>query len=81
MCEQRAAAALDGLGDPALGEWHEWSGRAYHIRRRLTSVEQERVGPVVDIRRTSEAKRRATALGNLLAYVPSEVLADEIGLT
>lgn len=53
---------------------------AFHIRRRLTSAEQARVGPVLDIRRTPEAKRRALRLEDRLAYVPDSVLADEIGM-
>src|SRR6266704_479564 len=73
MCERRAVAALDGLGDPSLGEWREWSGRAFHLRRRLSAVEQQRVGPVVDIRRTPEASRRADTLGRLLAFAPPQV--------
>jgi hypothetical protein len=79
MCERRALRALDGLGDSAPGEWHEWSGIAYHIRRRLTPAEESRVGPVVDVRGTEEAARRAKALGHLLQLAPAEVLADELG--
>lgn len=71
--------ALDGLGDPALGEWHEWSGAAYHIRRRLTEAEQAGIGPAVDVRGTPEAVRRVAALGGLLRFAPPEVLASEMG--
>lgn len=62
-----------------MGEWREWTGAAFHIRRRLTATEQGRVGPVVDIRRTSEAKRRALGLVDRLAYAPDGVIAEEIG--
>jgi len=80
MCERRAYAALDGLGDARLGEWHEWSGAAYHIRRRLTPAEQAHVGPAVDIRHTPEARRRAGALpARLRALLPPHILAEEIG--
>lgn len=79
LCERRALTALDGLGDAALGEWREWTGAAFHIRRLLAPHEQASVGPVVDIRRTPEAARRAAALGNLLRHAPAEVLAEEIG--
>ena len=81
MCQRRAIAALDGLGDAALGEWHEWSGNAYHVRRRLSAAEQRRVGPAVDIRGTPEAPRRAFSLGRLLSVVPPEMLASELGPT
>lgn len=79
LCRGRAVAALDGVGDPTLGEWHECSGAAFHLRRRLTDAEQQRVGPVVDVRRTAEAARRGRALGGLLRHVPAHVLAEEIG--
>lgn len=80
LCEKRALQALDGLGAPELGEWREWTGRAFHIRRRLTADEQLPVGPVVDIRRTPEARDRAAALPRkLLAHIPPDVFADETG--
>lgn len=78
MCRSRAERALAGLGSPRLGEWREWSGTAYHIRRRLTPTEQRHVGPALDIRRTPEAAARAQTLGRLLTLVPPEVLADEL---
>lgn len=59
------AAALDelaGVGDPELGEWHEWSGYAHHVRRRLTPAEAATVGPVRDIRGTYEATKRLAAV-------------------
>lgn len=70
---------LRGVGDPRLGEWREWTGRAFHLRRRLSVREQADVGPVVDIRCSVEARHRADALGALLIYAPAEVLADELG--
>jgi hypothetical protein len=77
--EAIAERELDGLGDASLGEWREWTGRAFHLRRRLSLTEAQSVGPVVDIRRTPEARERARALGKMLRYVPEEVLADEVG--
>jgi hypothetical protein len=53
-----AFLALVGVGDTTLGEWQEWTGKAYHIRRRLTDAEAALVGPVVDVRGTPEAERR-----------------------
>jgi hypothetical protein len=79
MCGRRAEQALAGLGDARLGEWREWSGTAFHIRRRLTAREALEVGPVVDVRGTPEARRRADALGALIAMMPAAVIAEEVG--
>jgi hypothetical protein len=79
MCAHRAEQALTGLGDPLLGEWHEWSGVAYHIRRRLTPTEQQRIGPAIDIRGTPEARQRANQLGKLLTAIPPDLVQLELG--
>jgi hypothetical protein len=79
LLETEARRQLAGVGDPAAGEWTEWTGRAFHLRRRLGAREMPRVGPVVDVRGTPEARRRAARLGDLLRYVPAEVLNDELG--
>jgi hypothetical protein len=62
QAEVRAAAyaILDGYGDASLGEWEEIGRTAFHLRRRLSAAEQQRVGPVVDIRGTDEAVRRVS---------------------
>jgi hypothetical protein len=67
-----AEAALAGAGDPRLGEWHEWTGRAYHLRRRLTEREQALVGPVVDCRGTGEFFLR---LGSAMDHIPAAAVA------
>ena len=79
LCGRRAEQELDGLGDATLGEWREWTGRAYHLRRRLSAAEADRVGPVRDIRRTPEAHRRAAELGLRLKLAPPDVLMEELG--
>lgn len=80
MLEAEALRQLVSVGDPNLGEWREWSGVAFHIRRRLSIREQARARlDVVDIRCTPEAVTRAMALGDLLAYAPPEILAHELG--
>jgi hypothetical protein len=79
MCARRAEQALAGLGVAALGEWREWSGIAYHLRRRLSPAEEARTGPALDIRRTPEARRRAAALGARIVHVSAEILASEVG--
>jgi hypothetical protein len=77
--EVEAERQLRGVGDPALGEWREFTGKAFHLRRRLTPREARSVGPVRDIRRSPEAAVRAARLGDMLAYAPPDVLADEVG--
>lgn len=62
---QYAREALDGVGDESR-EWEEWTGRAFHLRRRLTPAEDEHVGPVVDVRGTPEGFRRADRLRRIL---------------
>jgi hypothetical protein len=79
LCARRAAELLAGLGDAQLGEWREWTGAAYHLRRRLTAAEAVDVGPVRDVRRTPEARRRALALGATLRAVPAVVYREEVG--
>jgi hypothetical protein len=78
-CEARAERALAGLGDPALGEWREWTG-VYHLRRRLTPGEQTHVGDPVDVRGTPEARTRVGALpARVRRLLPAEVIRDEVG--
>ena len=78
----RAAAlkALAGVGDPKLGEWEEWSGKAFHIRRRLTPEEELLTGPVVDIRGTQEAIDRALRVMKQVPWMPKKIIVDEIGV-
>lgn len=66
---------LAGLGDPALGEWTEWTGRAYHLRRRLTEGEAKSVGPVIDVRGTYEGRKR---LNSVRRFLP-EGFAEAVG--
>ncbi len=61
-----AFAALAGVGDSKLGEYEEFSGRAFHLRRRLSLAEQALVGDVVDVRGTPEAERRLRPVRHLL---------------
>jgi hypothetical protein len=80
MLEAEARRQLAGVGDPALGEWAEWSGAVAHLRRRLSAREQARARlDVVDIRGTVEAVVRARALGDRIVHVPPDALAEELG--
>jgi len=78
--EVEAVRQLEGVGDASAGEWRDWTGRAFHLRRRLSAREARTVGPVLDIRRTREAVMRAQRLGALLQLAPAQALLDEIGV-
>jgi len=69
-----ARRALDGVGNAALGEWDEWNGYAWHVRRRLTEAEALVVGPVVDVRGTLDGRRRCAAARRL---VPAAFWSEE----
>lgn len=62
----QALIALAGVGDKSLGEWHEWSGYAYHVRRRLSVEEQKQVGDALDCRGTEEGAKRLLAISHQL---------------
>ena len=57
-----AYETLEGFGDSNLGEWTEDRPKAFHVRRRLTPVEQKRVGDAIDIRKTEEELNRMKTL-------------------
>jgi hypothetical protein len=63
--EARARALLDGVGDPALGEWVDVRPRATHIRRRLTPDEAAGL-EVMDIRGTPDSVARLAVVRHLL---------------
>jgi hypothetical protein len=62
----QARKVLYGVGDASLGEWEQWTGRAFHLRRRLSAEEADRVGEVIDVRGTEEAQRRLRPVAHLL---------------
>lgn len=74
---QRALTALEGVGE-RTHEWHEWTGFAYHIRRRLTPGEALRVGEVRDIRGTAEAQHRYDRCKALLPAMARRLAQEEI---
>jgi hypothetical protein len=73
MLRRYAQEALAGVGDESQ-EWEEWTGYAFHLRRRLTSQEDAFVGPVVDVRGTPEGKRRLARLRRIL---PAQYCVEE----
>ena len=50
----------------------------YHIRRRLSAAEEARVGPVVDIRGTEEARRRYLAVRGRLPESALKMAEEEL---
>ena len=71
---------LVGVGARRLGEWWEVTEMAVHLRRRLSSAEQELVGNVVDIRGTPEAVLRISRVpARFLRMIPPDMLRAEWG--
>lgn len=68
---------LAGVGDRAH-EWCEWTGRAYHVRRRLAAAELAVVGGAVDCRGTGEGKRRLEAFRAELPAVALRMALAEL---
>jgi hypothetical protein len=71
LLQAAALLALKGVGDARLGEWewHEWTGSAYHVRRRLNEDEQRSVGAAIDIRGTPEEAVRMANVARWLGRV------------
>lgn len=83
MWRQECYIQIRGLGDAGRGEWVEWSGKAFHLRRRLSEREQVSVGPVVDIRGTPEAVERLQRVALAAPTLPElfwQVALEEVGL-
>lgn len=64
--EALARELLREVGDASRGEWVEVSSRSVHVRRRLSALEEARVGPAVDIRGTREVLTRLKPVRHLL---------------
>ena len=73
-----ALRALEGVGDEVAGQWEEYTGTAFHVRRRLTIEEQEPIGPAVDVRGTAEAINRINAIRIVEPHLPVEMLMAEL---
>lgn len=79
LLEHQAESELAGVGDARLGEWREFTGRALHLRRRLSVAEQAQIGDVMDIRHTAEARARVGRLpARLRSLLPAELIAAEV---
>ena len=66
LLEEMCREVLDGFGDAALGEWTEDRPKAFHLRRRLSTEEEKRVGPAVDCRGGDEATLRFEKMKRIL---------------
>lgn len=74
----RALEILAGVGDASLGEWEEQSEIAFHLRRRLTPMEQLSVGPARDLRGTREGEERLSRAWKWLPLSMRESARDEV---
>lgn len=70
--------ALVGVGDVDLGQWEDFTGYAFHLRRRLSEAEAELVGDVVDVRGTPEALRRFEVMKPFLPALLLEFASEEL---
>jgi hypothetical protein len=66
MCRE----VLEGWGDASRGEWIEEYG-AFHLRRRLSAIEEQRVGPAIDMRDSDEGMKR---LKKIAAFLPTQAI-------
>lgn len=76
---RRSYAELAGLGDASAGEWLEERPDFVHLRRRLSTREERKVGPVVDVRGTPEAHRRLALVAHLLPAGWDELNGPDAG--
>lgn len=79
MLKDMAYEMLEHHGDATLGEWTEETGRAFHLRRRLTPDEESKVGPAVDCRETDEGVRRFQAMKSVLPEALYPLVREELG--
>jgi hypothetical protein len=77
---KRAMQALDGVGAKELGQWEEWTGRAFHVRRRLSAEEEKITGPIKDIRGTKEALERVERVLAAAPFLKRDAVFEEAGL-
>ena len=74
---------IKDVGDASLGEWDEWAGYAFHVRRRLSAQEQALVGDVLDIRGTPEARQRLHKVRRIIERIGSpagiRLMCEEAG--
>jgi hypothetical protein len=72
--------ALEGVGSRLFGEYENWTGKAYHVRRRLSVEEEAIIGPAVDVRGTREALCRVEMLLAKSPFLDRKAVFEEAGL-
>lgn len=81
-CERKlrpfAFVALAGVGNWSE-QWQDFSGYAFHLRRRLTEEEQAMVGPAVDCRDSEEGLRRFREIKHVLPQRAILLASKELG--
>lgn len=78
ILRQYALDALRDVGDEVSGQWEEYTGKTFHIRRRLTLEEQSSIGEAIDIRGTREAMNRINAVCIVVPFLPEEMVMAEM---
>lgn len=71
--------ALAGVGDKSR-QWEEWTGRAYHVRRRLRAGEQQAVGDAIDCRGSEEGSKRLASARPFIPLMALALAMEELGL-
>jgi hypothetical protein len=75
-----AMRALNGVGDATAGEWRDWTGKAYHVRRRLTAKECGDKIAMRDARQTVEASTRLIEAWESLHPMVQRAALEELGM-
>lgn len=76
-----AREILEGFGDNVLGEWTESRPIAFHLRRRLSMDEQQRVGEAIDCRNTDEGLQRLKKVETHIPPQAMQLALEELGAT
>jgi hypothetical protein len=71
-----AMTILGRHGDPERGEWLENSPIAVHVRRRLSDIEESKIGPAIDVRGTDEGIKR---FARAAIWAPLDMIVEEMG--
>ena len=72
-----AYAALVGVGDKSH-EFSQYTGYGFHLRRRLTLVEQTSIGDAVDCRGSAEGVERLCRIAHMLPRPALEMARQEL---